>query len=105
VDAALVVASDPLGHLPAAAAAHLRAIPVISIGAADTATAGAARVAFTTGAPGVHRPGVVHRLDGVPVPLHAVAASERPGDEEILTAFAERIAVGRGGAGGGGRST
>ena len=29
----------------------------------------AARVAFTTAAPGVHRAGVVHRLDGVPVPL------------------------------------
>jgi formylmethanofuran dehydrogenase subunit B len=34
----------------------------------------------------------VHRLDGVPVPLRAVLASERPGDEEILQAIAERIA-------------
>ena len=91
-DAALVVGSDPLGHLPAAAAERLRAIPVVSVDARDTATAAAARVAFTTAAGGVHRPGVVHRLDGVPVPLRAVLASERPGDEEILQAIAERVA-------------
>ena len=49
-DAALVVGSDPLEHLPAAAAERLRAIPVVSVDARDTATAGAARVAFTTAA-------------------------------------------------------
>jgi formylmethanofuran dehydrogenase subunit B len=91
-DAALVVASDPLEHLPAAAAERLRAIPVVSIDAGDTATARAARIAFTTGAPGVHRPGVVHRLDGVPVGLRAVLESDRPGDEEVLAAIAGRIA-------------
>src|SRR3954451_23105161 len=94
-DAALVVGSDPLEHLPPAAATRLRAIPVVSIDATDTATAGAARVAFTTAAPGVHRPGVVHRLDGVPVPLRAPLRSERPGDEEVLAAIAERVARAR----------
>jgi formylmethanofuran dehydrogenase subunit B len=95
-DAALVVASDPLAHLPAAAAERLRAIPVISIDAFDTATARAARIAFTTGAPGVHEPGVVHRLDGVPVPFRAVLESTCPSDREVLMAIARRIA-GRGG--------
>jgi formylmethanofuran dehydrogenase subunit B len=95
-DAALVVASDPLEHLPAAAAERLRAIPVISIDAFDTATARAARIAFTTGAPGVHEPGVVHRLDGVPVPFRAVLESTCPSDREVLMAIARRIA-GRGG--------
>ena len=94
-DAALVVGSDPLDHLPPAAAARLRAIPVVTVDATDTATAGAARVAFTTAAPGVHRPGVVHRLDGVPVPLRAPLASERPSDEEVLAAIAERVARAR----------
>jgi formylmethanofuran dehydrogenase subunit B len=97
-DAALVVASDPLEHLPQAAAERLREIPVVSVDARDTATAAAARVAFTTAAPGVHRPGVVHRLDGVPVPLRAVLASERPSDEEVLAAIAERIAARQGAA-------
>jgi formylmethanofuran dehydrogenase subunit B len=91
-DAALVVASDPLDHLPPAAAKRLRAIPVVSIDAAATATADAARVAFTAAAAGVHRAGVAHRLDGVPVPLRAVLASDRPGIEDVLAAIAERVA-------------
>jgi formylmethanofuran dehydrogenase subunit B len=90
-DAALVVGSDPLELLPPAAAERLRAIPVVSVDPRGTATADAARVAFATGAYGVHRPGVVHRLDGVPVPLRAPLASERPSDEEVLAAIAERI--------------
>ena len=90
-DAALVVGSDPLEHLPAAAADGLRAIPVVTVDARATTTAEAARVAITTAAAGVHRPGVAHRLDGVPVPLHAVLASDRPGDDEVLAALAERL--------------
>jgi formylmethanofuran dehydrogenase subunit B len=91
-DAALVVGSDPLEHLPQPAAEHLRAIPVVSVDAVDTTTAGAARVAFTTAAAGVHRPGVVHRLDGVPVALHGLLESTRPSDEDVLQAIAGRLA-------------
>jgi formylmethanofuran dehydrogenase subunit B len=91
-DAALVVGSDPLEHLPPHAAERLRTIPVVSVDARKTATADAARVAFTTGAAGVHRPGVAHRLDGVPVPLRAVLQSSRLSDEEVLAAIGERVA-------------
>ena len=91
-DAALVVGSDPLEHLPQQAAEQLRAIPVVSVDARATTTAEAARVAFTTAASGVHRPGVVHRLDGVPVPLRALLPSLRPSDEEVLGAIAGRLA-------------
>jgi formylmethanofuran dehydrogenase subunit B len=94
-DAALVVGSDPLDHLPAPAAERLRAIPFVSIDARDTATAQAARVAFTTAAPGIHRAGVVHRLDGVPVPLRAFLDSDRPAAQEILEALAARLARAR----------
>jgi formylmethanofuran dehydrogenase subunit B len=94
-DAALIVAADPLERLPPAAAERLRAIPVVCLDARDTATARAARVAFTTAAPGVHRTGVVHRLDGVPVPFRAPLSSDRPGDEELLTALAARLAATR----------
>jgi formylmethanofuran dehydrogenase subunit B len=90
-DAALVVGSDPLEQLPPAAAEGLRAIPVVSVDPRDTATAGAARVAFTPAASGVHRAGVAHRLDGVPVPLRAPLASSRPSDEEVLAAIAARL--------------
>jgi formylmethanofuran dehydrogenase subunit B len=91
-DAALVVGSDPLAHLAPAAVEGLRAIPFVSVDAVDTTTAQSARVAFTTAAPGIHRAGVVHRLDGVPVPLRAVLESERPSAEQILDGIAARIA-------------
>jgi formylmethanofuran dehydrogenase subunit B len=91
VDAALVVGSDPLEHLPAAAAERLRAIPLVTVDARATATAEAAHVAFATAAAGVHRPGVVHRLDGVPVPLRAPLASQRPSDADVVAAIAGRL--------------
>jgi formylmethanofuran dehydrogenase subunit B len=80
-DAALVIGAD----VPA----HLRGIPLISID--PCAPAEGARIAFATAAAGVHRAGVVHRLDGVPVPLRAPVGSERPGDDEVLAAIAERL--------------
>jgi formylmethanofuran dehydrogenase subunit B len=89
-DAALVLASDPLAD-PPAAVERLRAIPLISIAPIVTVTAEAARVAIAPAAPGVHRPGVVHRLDGVPVPLRAPVRSERPSDEEVVAALTERL--------------
>ena len=92
-DAALVIGSDPLEHLPERAAERLRTIPVVSVDARDTTTADAARVAFTTAAAGVHHPGVVHRLDGVPLPLRALLPSSRPSDEEVLGAIAGRLAL------------
>ena len=78
-------------HLPERAAERLRAIPVVSVDARDTTTAGAARVAFTTAAAGVHRPGVAHRLDGVPLPLRGLLASSRPSEEDVLKAIAGRL--------------
>ena len=64
----------------------------MTVDAVDTTTAGAARVAFTTAAAGVHRAGVVHRLNSVPVPLRALLESARPGDEDVLRAIAGRLA-------------
>ncbi|MEN3279251.1 MAG: formylmethanofuran dehydrogenase subunit [Solirubrobacteraceae bacterium] len=91
VDAALVVASDPLGHLPAAAADRLRELPVVVVDARATATAAVARVAFATAADGLEVPGTGHRMDGVPVPLRAALATERPGAEDVLAAIAGRL--------------
>jgi formylmethanofuran dehydrogenase subunit B len=91
VDAALVVASDPLAHLPPAAADRLRELPVVVVDARATATATAARVAFATAADGVEVAGTVHRMDGVPIPLRAPLGAERPGVEDVLTAIAERL--------------
>ena len=62
--------------------------PTISVGWRPSEDA---RVAIATAAPGVHRAGFVHRLDGVPVPLYAPLPSDRPGDDEVLTAIAGRL--------------
>jgi formylmethanofuran dehydrogenase subunit B len=92
VDAALILGFDALGHLPPRAAEHVRRIPTIVLGPRATETAAVARVAFGTAAGGVHREATVHRMDGVPVPLHAPLASSRAGDREVLAAIAARIA-------------
>jgi formylmethanofuran dehydrogenase subunit B len=91
-DAALVVGFDALSHLPPAAADHLRRIPTIVVGDRATSTAAVARVAFATAASGIHRAGTAHRMDGVPVPLHAPLASPRPSDAEVLAAIAAHMA-------------
>jgi formylmethanofuran dehydrogenase subunit B len=86
VDAALVVAFDPLEQLPA-----LRELPLVVVDAAATATAAAARVAFAPAADGVEAAGTVHRMDGVPVPLRAPLTTERPSVEDVLAAIGERL--------------
>ena len=91
VDAALVVTSDPLEHLPPAAAERLRELPTVVVDARATATSQAARVAFTTAADGIEVAGTVHRMDGVPVPLRAPLAGDRPGVEDVLAAIGGRL--------------
>ena len=90
VDAAMVVGSDPLSHLPAGAAEGLRAVPSVTVDARETETAAGARVAFTTAAAGLHVAATAHRMDGVPVPLPAPLPASRPSDVEVLEAIAAR---------------
>jgi formylmethanofuran dehydrogenase subunit B len=87
----VVVASDPLEHLPPAAADRLRELPTVVVDARATATSQAARVAFATAADGIEVAGTVHRMDGVPIPLRAPLAGERPGVEDVLAAIAGRL--------------
>jgi formylmethanofuran dehydrogenase subunit B len=82
VDAALVVAAD----LP-----HLRELPTVVVDSRATAAMEAARVAFATAADGIEVAGTAHRMDGVPVPLRAPLAADRPGIEDVLAAIAERL--------------
>ena len=97
VDAALVVASDPLEHLAPAAADRLRELPSVVVDARATATSQAARVAFAVAADGIEVPGTVHRMDGVPVPLRAPLAAEPgragPSIEDVLAAIERRLRV------------
>jgi formylmethanofuran dehydrogenase subunit B len=86
VDAALVVAADPLEELP-----RLGELPLVVVDARATATSRAAGVAFGTAADGLGVPGTAHRMDGVPVPLRAPLPGERPSVEAVLAAIEERL--------------
>jgi formylmethanofuran dehydrogenase subunit B len=86
VDAALIVAANPLEDLP-----RLSGLPMVVVDVRATATSRAARVAFATAADGIEVPGTVHRMDGVPVPVRAPLAAERPGVEDVLAAIADRL--------------
>jgi formylmethanofuran dehydrogenase subunit B len=82
VDAALVVAAD----LP-----RVRELPTVVVDSRATATLETARVAFATAADGIEVAGTAHRMDGVPVPLRAPLAVDRPAVEDVLAAITERL--------------
>ena len=48
-------------------------------------------MAFTTAADGIEVAGTAHRMDGVPVPLRAPLAADRPGIEDVLAAIGGRL--------------
>jgi len=83
-DAALIVASDPLAHLPHAAAQRLREIPTILLDPRPGLTAPSARVVLPTACYGLDAAGTFYRMDGVPIRLRAVLPRIRPTDEEVL---------------------
>ena len=66
-DAALVVGSDPLAHLPAQAADYLRTIPVATIDPHKTLTTEASTVVIPSALVGVETSGTVYRMDVVPL--------------------------------------
>jgi formylmethanofuran dehydrogenase subunit B len=82
VDAALVVAADPVDDLPR---------DLVVIDSRATAMSQAARVAFGTAADGIEVAGTAHRMDGVPVPLRAPLPGDRPSIEDVLAAIEERV--------------
>jgi formylmethanofuran dehydrogenase subunit B len=91
VDAALIVAADPLPHLALGAASHLRAIPTIVLDDRDTPTRQAATVAIGVAPFGIAEEGSVFRADGVVLPLRPAIASAAPGAEHVLRELATRI--------------
>ena len=90
-DAALIVASDPMGNFSQPAREHLAKIPYVSLDPKETATTRGATVAFTTATYGINTGGTVYRMDDVPIPLRPAFASPHPSDEEVLTKIEKRI--------------
>ncbi len=90
-DAALIVASDPMGNFSQPAREHLARIPYIALDPKETATTKHATVAFTTATYGINVPGTVYRMDDIPIPLRPAFDSPYPSDETILRRIEKRI--------------
>lgn len=91
VDACLLVGSEGVARFSDAAIAHLRRIPTIALDYPMEEPAVPPAVRFTTAVYGVHRPGTVYRMDGVPIRLRTFLSSEYPSDAEVLEALSRRL--------------
>lgn len=89
-DAALIIASDPMGNFSQPAREHLGRIPYIALDPKETATVRNATVAFTTSTYGINTAGTVYRMDDVPIPLRPAFESAYPDDETILRGIEKR---------------
>src|SRR5438093_1965046 len=90
-DAALIVASDPMGNFSQPAREHLARIPYIALDPKETQTVKQAAVAFTTATYGINTGGTVYRMDDVPIPLRPAFESPYPSDETVLKAIEKRV--------------
>jgi len=83
-DAALIVAADPWTTMPQAAIDRLDRIPYIVIDRKITPASLAARVHFTTSAPGISSAGTAYRMDRIPFPVRPALRPRHDSDEDIL---------------------
>src|SRR5258708_6865251 len=90
-DAALIIASDPMGNFSQPAREHLAKIPYVALDPKETATVRGATVAFTTATYGINTGGTVYRMDDVPISLRPAFESPYPGDETVLRAIEQRV--------------
>lgn len=72
VDAALIIASDPVAHFPAKAVEHLAKIPLVVIDPHWTPTAELADVVIPSAMVGIETEGTAYRMDTVPLRLRKV---------------------------------
>lgn len=91
VDAALILASDPMAHFPRVAGNRLTRIPTIVLDPVKNLAAESAHVFFPTSCYGVDAPGICYRMDNVPIRLREVLPTVRPTDEAILSEIIEAI--------------
>jgi formylmethanofuran dehydrogenase subunit B len=90
-DACLFVGSEGADRFSEAAKAHLRRIPAVALDHPTEEACWPAEVRFTTAVYGVHRPGTVYRMDGVPVPLRPFLFTNYPSDAEVLAGIESRV--------------
>jgi len=91
VDAALILASDPVAHLPEGAARHLSKIPTIVVDPKKSMTSRIAEVVIPTAISGISAGGTAYRMDNVPIALKKIVESPFPSDKEVLESIIRRV--------------
>ncbi len=84
VDACLFVGSEGAARFSAQALDRLKRIPTVVLDHPTVDSFITSTIRFTTAVYGVHRPGVVYRMDGVPIPLQGFLETHYPSDAEVL---------------------
>jgi len=83
-DAAVIVASDPVGNSPKKVMEHFARIPLIVLDPYETPTTKLATVVFPVTISGVESEGTAYRMDHVPIRLRKI----KPGPKGVLTDYA-----------------
>ena len=91
MDAALIVAADPVVTLPAWAAACLKEIPTVVVDPYYSPTAQVAQVYFPSAPAGIGAAGTVYRMDLVPLSLKKLIEYPWPSDEEIISELVQGV--------------
>jgi formylmethanofuran dehydrogenase subunit B len=90
-DAALIVAAEPMDHLPYEAARHLESIPTIVLDPRETLTTKMATVVIPVKHAGVSVEGTAYRMDHIPIRMRAPLTSPWPKDDVPLETIIQRI--------------
>ncbi|MDH5509894.1 MAG: formylmethanofuran dehydrogenase subunit B [Nitrospinota bacterium] len=90
-DAALIVAAEPMDHLPYEAARHLENIPTIVLDPRETLTTRMATVVIPVKHAGISVEGTAYRMDHIPIKMRAVLDSPWPKDDEPLERIIQRV--------------
>jgi formylmethanofuran dehydrogenase subunit B len=93
-DACLLVGSQGVRRFTPEAKESLRRIPTIVLDGPMVEPLFSPTVRITTAVYGFHLPGVVYRMDEVPIPLRAVLPTDYPSDGEVLQGLLKRLRFG-----------
>jgi formylmethanofuran dehydrogenase subunit B len=93
VDAALIIASDPVSHFPQRSVEYLASIPMIAIDIHWTPTTELSDVVIPCAIAGIEYEGTAYRMDTVPIKLRGVVEPPKGilTDEEILTRLLDKV--------------
>ncbi len=93
VDAALIVASDPVSHFPQRSVEYLASIPMVTIDLHWTPTTELSDVVIPCAIAGIEYEGTAYRMDTVPIKLRKVLDPPEGilTDEEILKRLLEKV--------------